>query len=120
MEFASREEMLRFEREREQYLTEWIAISNRRNLGTFYKRLFVEAFHPKYRAIKKMYEGYHGGWYRDEHGRPTSAHVWLIDTEKLSDGEICVERDDTAIYGVYVYAEGVMHRISLDEYKKEN
>lgn len=117
MEFASREEMLRFERERELYLLDWIEISNRRHLGTFYKHLFLEALHPKYRAIKKMYEGYHGGWYRDEHGRPTSAHVWLIDTEKLFDGEICVERDDEAIYGVFIYNDGVMHRISLDYYE---
>lgn len=120
MEFSSREEMLKFEREREQYLMHWISISNRGHLLEFYKLLILETFHPKYRAIKKKYEGYNGGWYRDKHGYPTSAYIWCIDQDRLSEGDICIERDDEAIYGVFMFAEGMMRQIlTQDELRQK-
>ncbi|MGN0246510.1 MAG: hypothetical protein ACI4DK_11190 [Lachnospiraceae bacterium] len=117
MEFDSREAMLQFENDREQYFLDWIARCNRRNLGEFYKYLFLEAFHPKYRAIKKMYEEYDGGWYRDEHGWICTKYIGNIDSSNLKDGDICVERDDNAIYNFYVFHEGINYKLDLTLYK---
>lgn len=78
-EFASRETMLEYEKEREQYYMDGISICNRRHIFAFYKTLFLETFHPKYRAIKKEYDGYCGGWWRnDKDGRAQNIFNILI------------------------------------------
>ena len=63
MQFESREALINYEKEREEYYRNWFEISNK-NLFEFYKLMFLETFHPKYRDIKKKYENYDGGWYR--------------------------------------------------------
>ena len=67
MQFKNKEELLRFEKEREEYYNNWFK-RTKNNLFEFYKLLFLEIFHPKYRTIKKMYDNYNGGWYRGEDG----------------------------------------------------
>ena len=67
MQFKNKEDLLKFEIEREEYYSNWFKRANN-NLFEFYKLLFLETFHPKYRTIKKMYDNYNGGWYRGEDG----------------------------------------------------
>ena len=52
MQFESREALINYEKEREEYYRNWFEISNK-NLFEFYKLMFLETFHPKYRDIKK-------------------------------------------------------------------
>lgn len=114
-EFSSRDEMRRFEQEREDYLMEGIRLCDRSHLGAFYKQLFLETFHPKYRAIKNYYEDYRGGYWRDEHGYICAEHTGNIDIEKITDGEFCIIRDDDAIYDIYVFSNGALIKLCLDE-----
>ena len=59
MQFESREALINYEKEREEYYRNWFEISNK-NLFEFYKLMFLETFHPKYRAINKTYLNYDG------------------------------------------------------------
>lgn len=114
MEFPNYMDMMEFEAAREKYYLDFIHICNSYDplRLKFYKRLFLEAFHPKYRSLKKMYDGYIGGWWRDENGHPCAHPIELIDMDSVLEGEICIERDDKCIYGVYVKKNNILHKIS--------
>ena len=114
-QFSSRNEMLQYEANRERYLLHWIAISNRRHLWDFYKNLFLEIFHPKYRAIKKEYMNYSGGWWRDENGYACAESIQFIDINSLHYGDICLERNDNSVYGVYVFNGEYLCQISKED-----
>ena len=90
MEFSSRQEMLAYEKAREDYYTEYINAVERRQIGKFYKLWLREIFVPKYRKLKKEYDEYRGGWWRDEHGIVHAKSIWLVDTNKIADGTICI------------------------------
>lgn len=113
MEFSSYDDMIKFEAEREQFYLDFIGICDSFDPFRikFYKRLFLETFHPKYRHQKKLYDSYRGGWWRDSDGRPCANPIQLIDTDSVSDGEICIERDDRCIYAVYLKTDGVLMKI---------
>ena len=66
MEFSSYEDMKKFEAEREQFYLDFLDICHSfvPFRFKFYKRLFLESFHPKYRSQKKLYDGYYGGWWK--------------------------------------------------------
>lgn len=113
MEFPNYMDMMEFEAAREKYYLDFIHIFNSYDplRLKFYKRLFLEAFHPKYRSLKKMYDGYIGGWWRDENGHPCAHPIELIDIDSVSDGEICIERDDSCIYAVYLKKDDCLIKI---------
>lgn len=113
MEFSSYEDMKKFEAEREQFYLDFLDICHSFDpfRFKFYKRLFLESFHPKYRSQKKLYDGYYGGWWRDSDGRPCTNPIQLIDIDSVSDGEICIERDDSCIYAVYLKKDGCLVKI---------
>ena len=112
-EFTSREAMFVYEQERERYYMEGISICNRSHIFAFYKMLFLETFHPKYRAIKKEYDNYCGGWWRNDKGWACAEHVQCIDPSKLCDGTVCLECDQyNNPTAVYVYKNNVFHKIS--------
>lgn len=90
MEFASRQEMLAYEKAREDYYAEFISAVERRQIGKFYKLWIREILVPKYRKLKKEYDEYHGGWWRDEYGIIHAKSVWCVDTDKITDGTICI------------------------------
>ena len=96
MEFASREEMLAYEVAREAYYMQFL---NTKNAFEFYKLWLREIFDPKYRKLKKKYDDYYGGWYRDEEGIIHSIDVGLIDLDRIENGAICVDHVDR----VYVF-----------------
>ena len=54
MEFSSYDDMIKFEAERERFYLDFIGICNSFDplRIKFYKRLFLETFHPKYRRLK--------------------------------------------------------------------
>lgn len=54
MEFSSYEDMKKFEAEREQFYLDFLDICHSFDpfRFKFYKRLFLESFHPKYRSQK--------------------------------------------------------------------
>jgi hypothetical protein len=111
-EFVSREAMLEYEKEREQYYMDGISICNRRHIFQFYKMLFLETFHPKHRAIKKEYDNYCGGWWRNDKGWACADYIQCIDPSRLCDDTVCLE-----YYGqnhpiaVYIYKNNVFHKI---------
>lgn len=109
-EFSSRAEMLQYEKLREEYYLE--SISSRWNI---YKTMFLEIFHPKYRALKRRYDGYAGGYWIDDKGRFCANHVALIDTKRLKDGDICIEYNEYSgdISRLYVFKDGVFIMLSL-------
>ena len=91
MEFTSKEEMLAYETAREDYYLEFINAVERKHIGKFYKLWFRELFIPKYRKLKKEYDEYIGGWWRDENGVIHTKNIWCIDTNKISNGTVCIE-----------------------------
>lgn len=107
------ENMKKFEAEREQFYLDFLDICHSFDpfRFKFYKRLFLESFHPKYRSQKKLYDGYYGGWWRDSDGRPCANPIQLIDIDSVSDGEICIERDDSCIYAVYLKKDDCLIKI---------
>ena len=113
MEFSSYDDMIKFEAERERFYLDFIGTCN--SSGPlrikFYKRLFLETFHPKYRRLKKLYDSYHGGWWRDSDDHPCANPIQFIDIDSVSDGEICIERNDRCIYAVYVKKDCSLVRI---------
>lgn len=113
MEFSSYEDMMKFEAEREKFYLDLIQICNSFDPFRlkFYKRLFIETFHPQYRSLKKMYDGYCGGWWRDNNGHPCAKHIHLIDIAVVPDGEICIECDNKYIYAVYAKKDGTLIKI---------
>ncbi len=113
MEFSSYDDMIKFEAERERFYLDFIGTCDSFDplRIKFYKRLFLEAFHPKYRSLKKLYDSYYGGWWRDSDGHPCANPIQLIDIDSVSDGEICIERDDRCIYAVYFKADGVLMKV---------
>ena len=91
MEFSSKEEMLRYEKEREAYYMESINAVNKGQIGHFYWLWIKEIFVPKYRKLKKEYDNYHGdGWYRDEKGIIHTRHISNVETKYLNNGAICI------------------------------
>lgn len=91
MEFSSKEEMLRYEQERENYYLESIHAINRGELGKFYWLWFREIFVPKYRKLKREYDNYSGdGWYRDERGIIHTRHISNVEIKRLNNGTVCV------------------------------
>ncbi len=119
MEFKSYEDMKRFEEERERYYRSYIHLCDSFDpfRVNFYKRLFLDTFHPKYRAAKKMYDKYYGGWWRDENGHPCARHIEFIGRDCLFDGDICIERDDECIYAFYVFGGGTFYRFLPEQLK---
>lgn len=117
MEFASYEDMVRFEKEREKYYLDFIDLCNSHDPFriAFYKRLFLDAFHPRYRATKRMYDGYSGGFWRDDNGYLCARHIFDIDRKYINGGEICIERDDKCIYAVYVLKDDVFYRFTPEQ-----
>lgn len=114
MQFESREALINYEKEREEYFRNWHAISNK-NLFEFYKLMFLETFHPKYRSIKKKYENYNGGWYRREDGVIFTRFISLIDIKELKDGDVCCELEshynENNIRSVYLYHRDMLIRM---------
>lgn len=89
MQFENREALINYEKERDEYYKNWFKTSNK-NLFEFYKLMFLETFHPKYRELKKKYENYDGGWYR-KNNKIFTHYLFSIDTKDLNDGDICFE-----------------------------
>ena len=121
MEFSTYEEMIKFETERERYYLNFIHICDSFDPFRlkFYKQLFLETFHPKYRFKKKLYDGYYGGWWRDSEGHPCANPIQLIDIASINDGEICIERDDKCIYAIYLKENNSLIKIDLQYMIKE-
>lgn len=104
MEFESREEMLTYEKAREDYYMQFL---NTKSIFEFYKLLFREIFVPKYRKLKKEYDGYCGGWYRDKDGIIHAVDVCLIDSDRVKNGAICVDHCER----VSVYHNDIWMRV---------
>lgn len=104
MEFASKEEMFAYEKARENY---YINFFNTRSIFGFYKLLLKEIFIPKYRNLKKEYDNYTGGWWRDEKGFIHAQHIWYIDLNKVANNSICITDYDE----IYVLDDDCWHRI---------
>lgn len=64
--------------------------------------------------MRREYDDYEGGFWRDEHGWLCANHIALIDIGKLKDGDICAERDDDAIFGLYVFRDGYLWKLNLE------
>lgn len=91
MEFVSKEEMLAYEKDREAYYMQFL---NTKSIFKFYKLLFREIFVPKYRKLKREYDSYRGGWYRDEEGIIHAVDVSFVDLDRIDNGTICIEHCD--------------------------
>lgn len=88
MEFTSKEEMLAFEKERTEYYMEFL---NAKNIFQLYKLEFRDLLIPKYRKLKKKYDGYYGGYYRDIDGIIHAEYIEIIDIDNLEYGTICID-----------------------------
>lgn len=108
MEFASKEEMLAYEKAREDYYMKFI------NAGVckLYALLFKKIFIPKYRKLKKEYDGYLGGWYRDEKGFIHSKYIFCVDLDKVKNGDICIEHHGNC-YSCYIFENDTWHMITI-------
>lgn len=111
MQFENREALINFEKEREEYYRRWLEI-RKRDLFKFYKMMFLEAFHPKYRNIKKKFENYDGGWYRKNDRLIFATYLFSIDTKDLKEGEVCCELgsnyDENDIKSMYIYHKDML------------
>ena len=102
MEFKSKEEMLDYEKAREDYYLESIRAVNEGHIGRFYYLWLREIFIPKYRKLKKEYDNYSGGWYKDENGFIHTKHISFVDLDTLEKGSICIEEDVENFKSIYV------------------
>lgn len=103
MQFKNREELLKFEANRKQYYDNWFK-ETRTTIG-FYKQLFLETFHPEYRALRKKYENYLGGWYKDDNNIIYTNCMGCLSGMRFEPGTIVVDisnGDELAYEGVYV------------------
>ena len=91
MEFTSKEEMLAYEKAREDYYLEFINAVKHKQIWKFYKLWLRKLFIPKYRKLSKEYDEYIGGWWRDDDGIIHTTNISCVDTDKISNGTICVE-----------------------------
>ena len=104
MEFTSKEEMLAYEKVRENYYRNFL---DARNTFGFYKLLFREIFVSKYRKLKKQYDDYCGGWYRDKDGIIHALDICFVDKNRIKDEDILVTE-----YGmVFAFKNGAWMRI---------
>ena len=114
MQFESREALINYEKEREEYFNNWFRTTHK-NLFEFYKMMFLETFHPKYKAIRKKYENYNGGWYRKNDKLIFATHIFVIDTNSLKDGDVCCELgnnyDENDVQSIYVYCKDVLMKM---------
>lgn len=102
MQFENREELFKFERERKEYYDDWFW-KTKTTIG-FYKQWFLEIFNPKHRALKKKYDSYLGGWYKDGNIIYTTCTSCLSDVS-FEPGTIVYEianGDELAWKGIYV------------------
>lgn len=103
MQFKDREEMIEFEENRINYYLESINAIDQGRIFTFYRLWLREIFVPKYKKLKKLYDSYTGGWYRDENGYIHTKAIEYVDIEDIKDGEIILVEDlDYNPYYVYV------------------
>ena len=91
MEFASKKDMLAYENAREDYYSEFINAIERKQIGKFYKLWLRELLVSKYKKLKKEYNEYVGGWWRDENALIRTKNIWCIDVNKIPNGTICIE-----------------------------
>lgn len=91
IEFNSEEEMIAYEKDREDY---YIQFLNTKNTFEFYRLCLKEIFNKEYRELKKKYDGYCGGWYRDENNIIHALDVSCIDLGKVKNGDICIDHCD--------------------------
>ena len=105
--------MLLFEQEREKYYMDFIRLCDSRDplRIRFYKRLFSDTFSKSGRAQKKLFDGYVGGWWRNEQGHPCAKHIELIDPNAVADGEVCSEIDGNAIWALHLKQNGTFQKI---------
>ena len=93
MQFKNREEMIEFEQKRTDYYMESIEAIQEGKILTFYRLWLREIFVPKYRKLRKLYDSYIGGWYRDEDGYIHTKAIEFVDEECINDGEIILVED---------------------------
>ena len=106
MEFKNREEMIEFEEKRINYYLESINAIDQGRIFTFYRLWLREIFIPKYRKLKKLYDSYSGGWYRDEEGYIHTKAIEFVNEEYLNNGEIIfIEDQDYNPYDLYCYCK---------------
>ena len=84
--------MLAFEWERERYYMKSIDAIHE-NLFKFYFLWLRELIVPRYRKLKKIYDNYSGGYYKDGYGLLHAKHVAFVDN-KHPHGTICIVEDD--------------------------
>lgn len=87
-EFNSKEEMIAYEKDRENYYMQFL---NVKSTFEFYKLWLKEIFNKEYRELKKKYDGYCGGWYRDEDGVIHALDISCIDLGRIKNGDICID-----------------------------
>lgn len=114
MRFENREALINFEKEREEYYRRWLEI-RKRDLFKFYKMMFLETFHTRYRSIKEKYENYDGGWYMNDNGVIFTNYLYSIDEKDLKEGDLCCELgddcDENNIDRIYAYHNGILMKI---------
>lgn len=91
IEFNSKEEMITYEKDRENYYMQFL---NTKNTFEFYKLWFKEIFNKKYRELKREYDGYCGGWYRDKDDIIHALDISCIDLGRIKNGDICIDHCD--------------------------
>ena len=104
LEFNSKEEMIAYEREREKYYMQFL---NTKSTFEFYRLWIKEIFNKEYRELKKKYDGYCGGWYRDEDGIIHALDICFVDKDRIKDEDILLTK-----YGmVFAFKNGAWMRI---------
>lgn len=93
-EFNSLEEKKQFESDRINYYLNRIGVP----LFKHYKNVFLETFTKEGRRLKALYDGYEGGYYRDEHDYIHVDHVSLLPLNILRHGDIVIEDFTERVY----------------------
>ena len=104
IEFNSKEEMIAYEKDRENYYMQFL---NTKNIFEFYKLWFKEIFNKKYRELKREYDGYCGGWYRDEKNIIHAIDVSFVCRNKVKDGDILIDHCEK----MYAFRNGAWIRV---------
>lgn len=93
-EFNSLQEKKQFEADRINYYLNRIGVSP----FECYKNIFIETFTKEGRRLKTLYDGYEGGYYRDENGYVHADHVCLLPLNEFQHGTIVIEDSTERVY----------------------
>lgn len=103
-EFESEEALIQFEKERQEYYIRQLDEIHRNRLNC-YKHIIQEYLTSKGRQLRKLYDNYLGGYWKDANGYIYTHNIHLlVDDGRFKSGQLAIEKHGDLVTGVYFYS----------------